>query len=365
MILTRYIAKEVMLNTAAVTAILVLVAVANQFVVFLSRAAAGELPVNLVLTVVALNIPFFLSFLLPFGFFIGILLAYGRLYTEAEMTVMLACGFSIKRLVWTTLVIGSGVAVICATLTFWTTPASMFRLEYLFAQVRADVLANFIKEGRFQTWEDGKYVVYIGEVDEAKGTVNRIFIAEQPQEMENSERLSVLTAKTGHLMTDPHTQMEYMVVEQGERYLGIPGNAEYGFMSFDEYGVRVPTQALNVRQRTRIQPTATLFKQLNLENRAELQWRLTLPISILVLAIIAVPLSRVPPRKGRYYAIFPALVVMLIYTLSLMVTRTWVFDGLIPPVLGLIWPHTVALLFGLFLLSKQTHWLQQVKQKMK
>jgi lipopolysaccharide export system permease protein len=368
LILTRYLAKDVLLNTAAVTLVLVLVAISNQFVLYLSRAAAGELPVGLVLEVVALNLPFLLSVLLPFGFFLGVLLAYGRLYTETEMTVMLACGFSIKRLVWTTMVVGSGIAILCGILSLWTAPASTYRLEYLLAHVKADVLANFIKAGQFQTWGEGQYVVYIGDINDKERTVNQVFIAEQPQEnasitltQEEVERLSVLTATTGYLWLDPETQTEYIVLKEGKRYLGAPGNAAYTLMDFNEYGVRLPTQEVNVRERARAQPTEKLIASNDPELLGELQWRLTLPISVIVVALLGVPLSRVPPRKGRFHAIFPALIAMLIYTLGLMLTRTWVIEGWMSATFGLLWPHITALMLAGFLLAKQTHWFKRIK----
>lgn len=370
MILTRYLAKDVLLNTAAVTLVLVLVGISNQFVVYLSRAAGGEIPLGLVLEVVLLNMPFLLSFLLPFGFFIGILLAYGRLYTETEMTVMLACGFNIRRLVWTTMVVGSGIAILCAILTLWTAPASTYRLEYLFAQVRADVLANFVKAGQFQSWGDGRYVVYMGAIDDENRQIKQVFIAEQPKENsdvtelpESIERLSVLTAATGNLWTDPKTGTEYILLKEGNRYLGAPGSAAYTMLNFDEYGVRLPMQEVAMRERVRAQPTSELIGSRDAELLAELQWRITLPISIVILAILAVPLSRVPPRKGRFHAVLPALIVMLVYTLGLMLTRTWILEERMSATFGLLWPHVSALILAGVLLEIQTHWFKRIKNR--
>lgn len=364
MILSRYLVKEVLLNTAAVTLILVLVGITNQFVVYLSRAAAGELPVALVLEVVALNIPFLLSFLLSFGFFLGVLLAYGRLYTEAEMTVMFACGFSVSRLVWTTLAAGTGVAVISALLTLWTTPASMSRLEVMLAQVKSDVLTNFITAGRFQSWGDGRYVVYIADVDEDTKAVKQVFIAEQPEsttEDDKNDRLSVLTAESGMMQEDPESGAEYMVLSDGKRYLGAPGSPEYNLMTFAEYGVRLPSNELNVRDRDRARTTASLIGSDDPEHQSELQWRFTLPLSILVLSILAVPLSRVAPRKGKFSTLFPAIIVILVYTNALMLTRNWVESGWMNPWVGLLWPHVIALTLAGILIGKQTLWFKRLR----
>ena len=367
MILARYLVKEVLLNTMAVTLVLVLVGITNQVVVYLARAASGILPVTLVLEVVGLNIPYLLSFMLPFGFFLGVLLAYGRLYADAEMTVMQACGFSIARLVWVTAVASLGVAILCAILTLWTTPASMQRLELSLAKMRTDVLANFIKPGQFQAWEDGQYVVYIAGVNEDERTVKEVFIAEQPQEttgdQTTDERLSVLTAGTGYLWLDPTSQAEYIVLEDGQRYLGTPGSAAYTVMGFKEYAIRVPAQNIKIRKMPRTQPTLSLFGSDDPDQLSELQWRFSLPLSILVLAVLSVPLSRVAPRKGKFSTIFPALIVILIYSNCLMLTRSWVEEGLLNPWVGLVWPHLVALTFAALLIAHQTHWFQRLRRR--
>jgi lipopolysaccharide export system permease protein len=318
---------------------------------------------------VALNIPFLLGFMLPFGFFLGVLLGYGRLYADSEMTVMLACGFSVSRLVWTTFVTSLGLALLCAMLTLWTTPAAMKRLEVLFAQVKTDVLANFIVPGRFQTWENGHYVVYIGEANESTRDVKQIFIAEQPEKdsAENltnkPERLSVLTAQTGYLWEDPKNGAQYIVLKEGKRYLGTAGELEYTLMSFDEYGVRLPSQSLSIPNRPRARPTSSFIGSSDLEEQSELQWRLTLPFSILIISIISVPLSRVAPRKGKFSTLFPAMVVILIYTNGLMLTRNWVENGIMSKWVGLAWPHLLALAFAGILLAKQTHlWQRLIKR---
>ncbi|MFI4955534.1 MAG: LPS export ABC transporter permease LptF [Gammaproteobacteria bacterium] len=369
MILSRYLVKEILVNTAAVTLVLVLVGIMNQFVVFLGRAAAGQFPVSLLLEIVALNIPFLLSFMLPFGFFLGVLLGFGRLYAESEMTVMLACGFSVSHLVWVTLVTSIGLAILCGVLTIWTTPAAMKRLEVLFAQVKTDVLANFIIPGRFQTWENGHYVVYIGESNEQTREVKQIFIAEQPEKNSEEnltnkpERLSVLTAQTGYLWEDPKNGAEYIVLKDGKRYLGTAGELEYTLMNFGEYGVRLPSQSLYIPNRTRARPTSSFIGSSDLEEQSELQWRLTLPFSILIIAIVSVPLSRVAPRKGKFSTLFPAMVAILIYTNCLMLTRNWVENGLMNKWVGLAWPHLAALAFAGLLLAKQTNFWQRLFSK--
>ena len=163
-------------------------------------------------------------------------------------------------------------------------------------------------------------------------------------------------------MGSPKTGAEYIVLGDGKRYLGAPGNPEYSMMSFSEYGIRLPTETLRVRDRVRARPTQDLRDLNDLEALSELQWRTTLPLSILVMSVLSVPLSRVAPRKGKFSTIFPAMVAILIYSNCLMLTRNWVEVGWMSPWVGLLWPHVVALTFAGILLAKQTHWWQRIRR---
>ena len=153
-------------------------------------------------------------------------------------------------------------------------------------------------------------------------------------------------------MLDPTTGDKFVVLTQGYRYTGIPGTPDYQIAQFASYGVRVQQNAIPAKNRTEATPTLALWQQArgNPDYAAELQWRIALPLSALVLTLISVPLSKVKPRQGRYARLVPAFLLYILYVNLLFASRAWIEDGVIPPTLGLWWVTGVMACIGLGLL---------------
>lgn len=109
-------------------------------------------------------------------------------------------------------------------------------------------------------------------------------------------------------------------------------------------------------------PFRSLRTSTNLEHIAEMQWRLSVPIATVLLALLAVPLSRSRPREGRYGRIAIGLLVFIIYLNLLSAAKAWTEEGAISPMLGLWWVHGCMVLFTLTLLGLQNRWLRRILQ---
>jgi len=98
--------------------------------------------------------------------------------------------------------------------------------------------------------------------------------------------------------------------------------------------------------------TTTLWRERNKDPRAvaELNMRFALPLSVLILALIAVPLSRVETRKLKYMHLLPALLIYIVYMNLLLVGRAWLKQGKIAPGMGLWWVHGLFFVVGLILM---------------
>ena len=72
----------------------------------------------------------------------------------------------------------------------------------------------------------------------------------------------------------------------------------------------------------------------------------------LVLTLIAVPLSKLRPRQGRYARVGFAIVVYVIYSNLFSASKIWVEKSDVPPAIGVWWVHAVALGLGLYLLMR-------------
>lgn len=341
MILTRYINKEMIKTTLAVSCIAMLVFMSNLFVKYLSSAAQGKLAGSVLLQVMLLEVPHLLGILLPFGLFLGILVTFGRLYAESEMVVMRASGVSqLQLLHWCRFTIGLFLLIVLL-LNFWITPNAIRYRDRLLTQTGVKSLVQTVIPGRFQVINGGRMVMYVSSLSRDRARMQHVFLAQQVDNTTQPNRYSIVAANSGQQRIDKHSGDSYIEVNDGHRYTGTAGAADYQVMQFKRYGLRITgsnSADTNPDESTFSTPKLIALWPLHIPHYlAELQWRAAMPISLVLLAIIAVPLSRLKPRSGRYAKILPALFLYIIYANLMFVARSWVQNAEVSVGVGMWW----------------------------
>lgn len=353
MLIFRYLAKEVFVTLVALTTILLLVFLSNQFVLYLNRAASGEIPGVLIMKLMMLELPLLAGLLLPLGFYVALLVAYGRLYADSEMTVLQACGYGPRQLLQHSFIMASFVAIAVLVIMVWVNPLIAVERAKLLRKQGVQTLIQLIVPGRFRDVSNGRQVYYVGAMSRDHKTAEGIFFAQQATK-DGRDQWDVLWAETAHAETDPKTNEDYIILQQGKEYQGVPGHADYQIAEFERYKARLPHPTLEIKSDIRTASTASLWPLNNpkLANAAELQWRLSVPIMVLVLTLVGVPLSRVNPRAGKYAKLLPAIVVYIIYANFIFVARNWFVQGKTPAWLGMWWIHLLIAIVGLVLIYR-------------
>ncbi|WP_444906183.1 LPS export ABC transporter permease LptF [Microbulbifer sp. ANSA003] len=355
MIIFRYLCRELLFATLAVSAILLLIVMSGRFVKYLAEAAAGDISANILFSLMGFRLPGFLELVLPLGLFVGILLSYGRLYIESEMTVLHACGFSDWRLLGYTMIPALMLALVVASMSLYFSPAGMERSTSLLNAEKARNEFDHLVPKRFVSSQGGRAVYYADALSEDKSTMLGVFLAELGGAEEETEAdLQVVTrAREGVQEIDPETGLRYLVLRDGYRYEGVPGEREYRQMKFDSYAVilEVPRERSRLQDQMESASTLDLLKGDDPQQRAYLYWRFSLPILVLVVAVLAVPLSRTNPRQGRFAKMIPAILLYITYLVILQGVRGAIEDGKIsnPAMIWLV--HPPFLLLGLLLLA--------------
>ncbi len=354
MIVFRYFARSVLTTTVAVCAVLMLVIVSSRFVKYLADAASGKLDAAVLLAIIGFRLPGFLELVLPLAFFLSILLAYGQLYVDSEMTVLQACGMGESTFMRYTLVFALLIAGIVAWLSLAVSPAGFAKVEELFNAQRQRGEIESLTAGRFYSLRDDRGVTYAETITSDDGRMHDVFLA---QGGGSTNGMAVVIAEQGYSRQSEQTGERYLVLERGLRVQGMPGSAEFQLTRFEEFGQRLESvQPWQIRSESEALPTAVLWRSDDPEHRATLQWRLSLPVLVLVVAMLAVPLSRTNPRQGKFVKILPAILLYIIYLLSLNGARGALADGAIPPWVGMLWVHALFLAIGLGLLAWNGGW---------
>ncbi|WP_339672784.1 LPS export ABC transporter permease LptF [Dasania marina] len=358
MILFRYLSREIFVTTFVVSLTLLIIVMSSRMVKYLAEAAAGDIAPEVLMSIMYFRIPSFLELVLPLGLFIGILLAYGRLYVDSEMAVISACGVSVSRLAFYTLIPAAGLAVLVAYMSLYATPAGFTAVNNIYDHLESKSGFEILAAGRFRVDNKTGRVTYVDRFSDDKKVMKDVFTALSSVNDAGEVETSIIFAEQGYIEVPEQYNYRYLIMENGRRYIGQPGEAEFQITSFSKYGQRLTEQKVSDYRKSRIvnKPTIELFKSNNLEEIAALQWRFSLPILIPIISLIALALSKTNHRQGRYIKMLPAFLIYIIYIMALNSAKNALTNGSISPHIGLWWVHGVFLTLAIILLYGGGWW---------
>lgn len=346
LVLNRYLVKEVFYTLFAVVTVLMLIFVSGQLIALYAKVAGGALHLKSVLISLGLNSISNLVFVLPLSFYIALLLAFSRLYKDNEMVVLSACGIGLYQILRTFTWPAVIFALLVGALALYVAPWAESQYEVLLKQAKERSDIEGITAGRFNELTHGEGVVYTQQFNETVGTMGNVFL-----QHELKDRSLVITAANGKREINDQTGDRFFILYNGYRYDTEYSTGRSAVVRFGEHAIRVADEPerkrLELRQRA--MATLDLWQRRIPSDIAEIQWRFSSILMVLILAIVALPLSRTSPRQGRYAKLAVALLVYVIYTNMLNVARAWISKEVISPWLGMWWVHAVAVTLALLL----------------
>ncbi|MEY0232099.1 LPS export ABC transporter permease LptF [Providencia manganoxydans] len=327
MIIIRYLVRETLKSQLAILFVLMLIFFSQKSIDILGAAVQGNIPSNLVLPLLGLGVPEMAQLILPLSLFLGLLMTYSKLYTESEITVMHACGLGKSVLVKAALVLATLTALVAIGNITWMLPWSSQYQEQVLADAKANPGLAAMVEGQFKTTKDRNIVLYIGEV---KGNdFKNVFLAQL--RTANEQRPSVVVADSGYMKEDADGR-QVVVLDEGTRYEGTALLRDFRITDFENYQAVIDhktsdTSNDKVEQKTMFE----LWKANDPDSNAEFHWRLTIVFSVVVMALMVVPLSEVNPRQGRVLSMLPAMLLYLIFFLLQSTLRNSAEKGDVDP----------------------------------
>jgi lipopolysaccharide export system permease protein len=313
-----------------VSSILLGIVVFSQLVRLLGDSASGLLAVDGVVAIMGFSSLNYLPVLLSIGLFLSVLLTLTRSYRDSEMVVWFTSGIGLTR--WIRPVLGYAIPVtlLIALLSLVLSPWALSKADEFKRRLDSRDDVSAATPGAFRESKQADRVFFLEEVDVEKKRVGNIFV----QSTQNGKE-GTMVAKEGYQETAPNGD-RFLVMLNGTRYEGIPGQADYKMVEFERYAMRIePVELRQELPNVKAYPTLYLLQNMTPLNIAELEWRVGLPLSALVLALLAIPLSYVNPRAGRSINLITAIVIYMFYNNMISVTNSWVGRGKLNPVLGL------------------------------
>ena len=353
MIFLRTLLREFANLATAVFLSLFLIALTTRLIRLLGQAAGGKIPSDAVIAFLGFSALNLLPVLLSLTLFITVLLALNRSWRDSEMVIWFNSGLSLAAWIQPVLIFALPLVLVIAALSFFISPWAAEKSEQYRGRVDARDDISRVEPGAFGESRSKDRVFFVESIAGDKGSVQNVFVNSIQH-----RRTGVMMSERGFTETAPNGD-RFLVLLAGRRYEGTPGEADFRLMEFDRYATRVQTKEGDEPAAThKSTSTLGLIENPTRTNLGELQWRISLPLSALILALLAIPMSFVNPRAGRSVNLVFALLTYMVYSNLLSVSQARIAQGKLAFASGWWLVHAVMLLVLLALFAQRMSLLQ-------
>ena len=334
MIFQRATRREFTQAAAGVFVALFAILLTTQLIRLLGEAAQGEIAPEAVVALLGFSSLNYTPTLLSLSAFVAILLSLSRCYRDSEMVVWFASGQSLLAWVRPVVVFITPLVLAIALLSLFVSPWALSQSAQYRGELESRKDAGQVTPGAFQESSSGELVVFVEAAAEDASEVKNVFVSSM-----HNQRLGVTMAASGHQEFAPNGD-RFIVLKNGRRYEAEPGSPEFRILEYARYAIRIETkEARGIEKSPKNSSTLELLATDLPRYRAELMWRISIPLSTIVLALLAIPLSFVNPRAGRSANLLLALFSYIVYHNLLVVSQAWIAGGKISFLTGAVSVH--------------------------
>jgi lipopolysaccharide export system permease protein len=349
-IIQHYIYRELLQKLLWILSLLILVIASNRFVGFLADAAEGSLPPDMVFLMLAYKMLATLPKILPISILVAMLLAFSRMDSDRELVILAAAGISKVFQIGIVVRFALVFCFIVAVITLFFAPWAEQGVHNLKERAKQESDISGIKAGQFKEFSQGDRVVYVQKPSPDNLSMEEVFL-----QVRQDGKLGVLTSDSARFRLDKKSGNKYIVFSDGRRYVGTPGLLDYQITEYEHYAILTESGETNAPgAKTAALSTAEIIGSDNKTYIAELQWRISLIFSCLLLSILAILLMQAHTSDRKYMPFLIGISIYLIYSNLLGIAKTLLNRDVIPGFIGLWWVHFLlgAILLALYYLPQ-------------
>ncbi len=343
-VLDKLIVTDLIKTLVAALSTIVIIIVSREFIRILGKAIKGEVSNEIVTSIFALKTVVALAAFLPAAFFIAVLMVFGRMYRDHEMDALSSAGVGIVTLYRSVFLLIVPLFAFAACMSFFAAPWAEATIDQLIHRDQQSVDLKGISAGRFSEYQHGDLVFYVQEIT-SHNLLRHVFVQNRLQ-----GDLGIITSETGKIQDLPDGR--YLVLMDGERLQGKPGDVNFIVENFEQYAFRLEAVLRATDLDREAVSTGQLLSSNQLPDIAELQQRLAIPFGVIILGALAVPLAHISPRGGIYGNLFTAFLIYFCYANVRRLSHSWVVNGIIPPWSGFFAIYLIMLVVIGFIIVK-------------
>ena len=346
-IISKYLLKNLIVIFIAIFLIISLIIFGNQFVMTAQKSVEHGIPLSELMPIVGFNMLRDLPIILSLSFFLSIIISISQLYRNSEAVVMNSFGIGDRNFM-------NLIKPLAIVIFLFIFSLSMYAVPWAKNQksLTEDVTVNasdfsFITEGKFESFKNGEIVFYASDSSSISNSgeqnMEEIFIY-----VSNKDSPIVVLAAEATKYTDSKNESIYLRLKDGLRYEGLPGDENVNILNFDKYDLEIVSgevqKSLSNFSEIEEKTSIDLFLEGGVLANAEIQWRLSQPISILILSIIGVLLGKTSPRTGKGVNLLFGVIIFMLYNNGLLVAKNSIESGQLNPLIGLWSIHILMIL---------------------
>jgi lipopolysaccharide export system permease protein len=350
-LIDRYLLQEIFQALLAILVVLLLIFLGSTFIKLLQQVSVGELNTTLVFQMLGLESLRFLARLVPPAFFFAVLYVVGRLSRDSELIAMETSGIGGTRLFRAIILATLPVVILVSWLSMGVAPWAARSVDDLLTQQRGQAMELAgVTAGRFNEFSQGNLIFYVESIKDRERRMHNVLVQHRKQ-----GEVGLISAASGYQKIDEKSGDRFLVLENGYRYQGIPGAADYRVSEFALYALRIKEAQPRLAERPwkGLSNQALLLSD-KIRDKTEFQVRLSQVLALLVVALLALPLSRTSPREGPFGRLVLAFIVYTLYLSLQGASEKWMIDGLTPVWWGTWWVHLAMAFLAIMLYLPDT-----------
>ena len=345
--IAKYIMRNLVTYFFVIAFIIGLVVFGNQFVLTVQESIDRGIPFQELMPIVSFNMIRDVPAILVLSIFLAVIITISQLYRNSEAIVMNSIGMGDRNFISLIQPIVIFSFIIVFFLSVFAVPWAKQQKSIAEDETNNASEFSFITEGKFETFKQGDIVFYASESNNidtnSEQNMQEIFI----YAIDNGKPVIVLAEEATKYIDDEGKGI-YLRLRDGIRYQGLPGNENINILNFDLYDLEIVSGEIHksISNFSEIEEKSTLdlMKEGGLLANAEIQWRFSQPISILIFSILGVFLGKTSPRTGKGINILIGIVFFILYNNGMLVAKTAIERGELSPIIGIWGVHLLLLL---------------------
>ena len=345
-ILANYLRKQCVQTSLVVLMLLFLLMVGTLFTSTLRAIARGVLPPELLFTELSLRSVDVLSILVPLSFFLGVLFSLSNLYRNQEAVIMHSAGWSLKSMLRALMPLAWVVFVVMLFLSLVVSPKAALLSKELTTKANDEISLMGLTEGKFQKFFSSDGVIFVEKVNVAEQKVENVFA-----NISHDDRIDTIPAEYAHQFEE--NGQKYVALFNGYRNEGHPGTQKYTLMKFKRNDIKLPSldkkiAALDEQSKS----TMELWRSNDVKEQAQLHWRVMPALTVLVLFVLAVSLSKTSHREAKFVNLVVGVMAYAFMVNLLTIGQSMLEQEKVPMMVGLWWVYAVFLAIAVWRIQK-------------